>query len=107
MHSIKATWSLSYSVDLKNIDIMMVQEPYIKGNKVCGFPNQYKVFYGGNTRPRAAIILANSSINGVLISDFSSDDFTVIEISYKHYAFILVCAYFDIDRDIEVDIDES
>ena len=104
-HSRTATSNLTQIITENNIDIIFLQEPYTHLNNVAGFPKSYKIFSSGNGRKRSAIILTNDSIDGIAINQISDEDAIVLEFSYKKLKFYGTSMYFDIERDIKMDIE--
>jgi hypothetical protein len=63
-----STANLCKTIDDNNIDICVVQEPYVILGKVVGFPLNYKILYCQNSdQPKSAIIIVNKSIQTVFI----------------------------------------
>ena len=63
----------------ENIDIMLVQEPYLFQEERGG-SRKYRTYSYGEGRRRAAIIIANNSIDAILITQHSDKDTVLLEI---------------------------
>ena len=85
--------------------IAFVQEPYTQLNNVAGFPKHLKVFAHDDNRKRAAVIVNNNDIDGIVISQLADDDCIVIEFTYKNVTFYGASMYCDSDQEIGDDIE--
>jgi hypothetical protein len=100
-----STANLCKTIDDNNIDICVVQEPYVIRGKVVGFPLNYKILYCQNSdQPKSAIIIVNKSIQTVFIQSLSVKNITVINCEFNQKTITLFCAYFspfdDMSRDL-------
>lgn len=86
----------------KDIDIMIIQEPYLTNNKLAGYPYGSKLFQSCVNNPRAGVIICNPNIDGCLLNQFTDRDFVTVEITYKSNKCIIVSGYFDIEVDLKV-----
>ncbi|KAF2893642.1 hypothetical protein ILUMI_12532 [Ignelater luminosus] len=88
----------------RGIDVAFKQEPYVLQNKLAGIPSTFKTYTSGNGRKRAAILIENKLIDAILIKQFSDEDYVVVEVNYEEMRWYALSIYFDINRDIEVDL---
>jgi exonuclease III len=88
----------------ESADIICIQEPYIIQNKVVGIPKKYRTYTIAKTRSRAAIVVTNNHIDVLLLKQLSGADTVVVEITIDGVKLILASMYFDIGRQIEVDL---
>ena len=104
-HSKSATAKLCSSLarQMKKQQIILVQEPWIFRNKICGYGilNCYTILHkSGIARPRTCIIVSNM-IEAILLDQFSDQDTTVVKIAYKSNGLkreaLIVSAYFPYD----------
>jgi hypothetical protein len=87
----------------ESTDIFCSQEPYTIQNKVVGIPNKFRTYTIAGTRRRAAIVVTNNHIDVLLLKQHS-DANAVAEITVDGVKLILASMYFDIGRQIEVDL---
>ena len=71
-HSRAATDNLMQITAAENIDIILVQKPYLYQEEIRGVPRKYRTYSYGEGNRRAAIIIANNSIEAVLITQYSA-----------------------------------
>ena len=69
-HSRVATDNLMNLIQQDHIDIVFVQEPYLFQNKTAGITRTHRIYISDENKSRAAIIIANDSIDAVLIKQF-------------------------------------
>jgi len=62
-----------------NTDIAFVQEPYTILNKVAGFSKSFRIFAHGSNRKRAAVIVNNSQVDAIAITQVLHEDIILIE----------------------------
>jgi hypothetical protein len=103
-HSRVATANLVQLTEEESIDILSIQEPYIIQNKVTGIPHKYRTYTIPNTRSRAAIVITNKQIDALLLNQLSDADAVVVEISTNGVTLIFASMYFDIERQIDLDL---
>jgi hypothetical protein len=103
-HSRVATANLMQLTEEENIDILSIQEPYIIQNKVTGIPHKYRIYTIPNTRSRAAIVITNKQIDAILLKQLSEADAVVAEVTINGVKLVLASMYFDIERQIEIDL---
>ena len=61
-----------------DVDITFIQEPYIYRNQVSGILRKHMIFACRQERKRAAIVVANKSIDAILINQLSEEDTVVV-----------------------------
>jgi ribonuclease HI len=93
-------------IDEDGSDVLCIQEPYVIHNKIAGIPRKYKIFASGEGRHRAAIVVPNNQIDSILIRQLSDEDTAVLEIVYNKAKIIIASMYFDINRQIEDDLNK-
>jgi hypothetical protein len=71
---------------------------------VVGIPNKFRTYTIAGTRSRVAIVVTNTHIDVLLLKQHSDVDSVVAEITVDGVKFILASIYFDIGRQIEVDL---
>lgn len=104
-HSKYTTYMLQQYITTKQVDILLIQEPYARENKIIGF-NQANIFQTNGNNPRAGIILTNKNIDACMILQHSDSDLVCVEISCSKLKCIVISAYFDIHRDINLDLEK-
>jgi len=103
-HSRVATANLRQITEKESTDILCIQDPYIIQNKVVGIPNKFRTYTIAETQSRAAIVVTNNHIDVLLLKQHTDVDAVVAEITVDGVKLILVSMYFDIGRQIEVDL---
>ena len=94
------------TIEEDDIDVICIQEAYVINNKVVGIPKKYKILAHGEGRHRAAIVMTNKMIVSILIRQLSDEDAVVTKIVYNKVKIIIVSMYFDINRQIEDDLNK-
>jgi hypothetical protein len=82
------------------IGLAFVQEPYIIHNNLAGLPKSLRAYASGNGRKRSVLLVNNK----VLITQLSNEDCIVAEISYRNRKLYGMSSYFDITKDIKINI---
>ena len=100
-HSRVATANLMELSLETEVDMLLLQEPYVLNNKISGITRKYRIFCSGVGRHRSAIILTNNSIDGLLIKQLSDLDTVVIEIIKDKRRFIVASLYSDINKQLD------
>ena len=103
-HSRPATYNLTQLVTELKTDIALLQEPNLFNNKPTGFPSKHRLFFPGKGKCRSAILVLNRIIDALLIHQLSDEDTTVLEIKHGKTSVIVASLYFDIKRNIEIDL---
>lgn len=100
-HCNKASYTYCRDLKINNTDISLIQEPWIRGNKIHGFGQLHnRLFYcrtGG--KPRAAIHVS-PNINALVLNQFTDNDLVAVRICRKATEgddFIVVSAYMPYD----------
>jgi hypothetical protein len=88
----------------KSTDILCIQEPYTIQNKVVEIPNNFRTYTIAGTRSRAAIVVTNNHLDVLLLKQHSDANAVVAEITVDGVKLILGSMYFDICRQVEVDL---
>ncbi len=101
-----ATAHLMKYIENKNIDILLIQEPYFAKGKVCGFSSKYRIYYCESAeRAKTAIIVINDLLQVVYIKTFIKDYLTVISVKFRnklYYMFSLYCSpEQDLNRELQ------
>ena len=102
-HSKVATANLMQITE-ESTDILCIQEPYTKQNKVVGIPNKFRTYTLAGTRSRTATVVTNKHIDVLLLKQQSDADAIVAEITVDGVKLIMASMYFDIGRSIEEDL---
>jgi hypothetical protein len=84
-----------------HIDIVFVQKPYLIQNKTAGITRTHRTYISDEDKSRAAIIIANDSIDAVLIKQLCDRDKVVLELRYKSTGIFAASMYLDITEEID------
>jgi hypothetical protein len=99
------TATLCKYVSDNNIDLVLVQEPYVVAGKVCGFPMAFKLIYDQNcNQPKSAIVLVNSAICAIKLQTFTSDMISAVILNINQKELIFVSAYFSPNNDLNEEL---
>ena len=81
-HAKGASAILSSRFTQEEIGVALIQEPWLRGGRICGITNRQGklVFDRSAARPRAAILI-NHTLNGFPLNQFISSDLVAISIS--------------------------
>ena len=99
-HAALAMKELNKLVEDLQLDILCLQEPYSRQGKIPSFSPHFQIASVGET-PMAAIIVANKNIKTTLITQFSDNWTTCVEIKSSIGTFILVSMYFQCSHEIQ------
>jgi len=78
-HSKAASAALLTRLATGNIDVILIQEPWIVGNNICGLSTPlYKLFYTKDKGKTRTCILTRTHLNTFLIPQFSEGDLTTV-----------------------------
>lgn len=96
-HKILAIENALINFNINNIDVALIQEPWIRHGKIMGFSSKdYKMFYKTSSaedyRPRACILVKNN-INAFLLPSFSDGDTTTVCLESSQGRIIVTSAY--------------
>lgn len=100
-----ATAHLTQHIEEHDIDIVIIQEPYVMKQKVCGFPLRYRQLYKNDCeKPKTAIIITNPKIESVFTQTYSNEFLTIaiFEFNSKNYA--IISAYCSPAKDIDSEL---
>ena len=100
-HSRVATDNIMSLIQQDHIDIVFVQEPYLIQNKTAGITRTHRTYISDEDKSRAAIIIANDSIDAVLIKQLCDRDKVVLELRYKNTRTLAASMYLDITEEID------
>ena len=102
-HSKAATDNLMQIIATENIDITLVQEPYLYQQEIKRVSRKYRTYSHGEGKRRAAIILANNNIGALLITQYSDKDNVLLEIQHENEKFYAASIYMDYNATIDND----
>jgi hypothetical protein len=92
-------------IDTEDVDVTLIQEPYLYQGEIKGVPRNYRMYSHGEGKGRAAVIIANNSIEDILITQFSDNDTILVEIQQGNETYYAASIYMDynetIDRNFE------
>ena len=57
--------------DTDETDIIFIQEPYEYQNRPAGIGRKYRIFTAGTEKHRSAILIRNSNVHAILITNIS------------------------------------
>ncbi|GJQ77957.1 hypothetical protein Trydic_g2318 [Trypoxylus dichotomus] len=81
----RATACLVERVIREKISIVIVQEPYVINNRICGLPANFEVHYVNcidESKPiRAAVIITDNELRGITLTDKSDNNVVCVGIS--------------------------
>ncbi|XP_043071893.1 uncharacterized protein LOC122322821 [Drosophila grimshawi] len=97
-HSKAASAALMLRLAGGGDDIVLVQEPWVIGGKVCGLGNKnYKLLVAGNEGKKRTCILAKKHLNIFLLHNFSNDDNTAVSLELQSASVRLLSVYMAYD----------
>jgi hypothetical protein len=88
----------------ENIDITLVQEPYLYQEEIKAVPRKYRTYSYGEGKRRAAIILANNNIGPILITQYSDNDTVLLEMQQENEKFYAASIYMDYNETIDINL---
>ena len=91
-------------IEKENTDIVFIQEPRIVNNRATGITESHKKFAANDGRCRAATVIINTHMDGLLIKELTDKDTVVVEIIYINLKFYSVNMYLDSKGKIENDL---
>jgi hypothetical protein len=89
-------------INTENINITLIQEPYLYQEKIKGISRKYRTYAYGDRKRRAAII-ANNKIDAHLITQYS-DDTVLVEIQLGKETFYATSTYMDYNESININL---
>lgn len=102
-HSISATENLLIYMKDNNIDISLIQEPWVNGECIRGLnTHEFNLLYRvpeKGIRPRSCI-LVRRSLTAFLLTNYSDEDTTTIQLESSNESLILTSAYLSHDKEI-------
>ena len=101
-HSRAATDNLMQIIATENIDIILVQEPYLYQEEIKGISRKYRTYSYGEGKRRAAVILAKNNIGALLITQYSDNDTVLLEIQHENGNFYAASIYMDYNATIDI-----
>jgi len=97
-----ATDNLMQIIATENIDIILVQEPYLYQEEIKGISSKYRTYSYGVGKRRAAVILANNNIGALLLTQYSDNDTVLLEIQHENGNFYAASIYMDHNATIDI-----
>ena len=97
-HSKAASAALLLRLASGEVDIVLVQEPWITGDRICGLRTRdFTLFFSrGKGKPRTCILVKNK-FNSFILPQFSGGDLTVVGLALGNRIFRLASFYFGHD----------
>ncbi|HEY0221242.1 MAG TPA: hypothetical protein VGC17_00205, partial [Lactovum miscens] len=101
LHCKKATYTHCLGIKQEQTDISLIQEPWVRGNKIHGFGQLHDrlLYCKTGIKPRAAIYVA-SNVNTMMLNQYSNDDVVTMRVCRSVSEggdFIVVSAYLPYD----------
>jgi hypothetical protein len=93
-------------IDEEEIEMFCIQEPYVIHNKIDGIQRNHKICASWEGRHRAAIVVTNNQIDFLILRQLSDEDTVVLEVVIDKAKTIIASMYFDINRQIEGDLNK-
>ena len=100
-HSRAATDNLMQLMAKENIGIALIQEPYLIRGKPQRITSRYRAFITGEGNSQAAIVISDTGINALLITQYSNKDAVLLEIYDGQTHFYAASIYLDYRDPIE------
>ena len=103
-HSKAASAALLLKLTKSEEDIVLIQEPWINGNRICGLRMKgYKILYSNNSEKIRSCILGRNNLNIFLIPQYSDGDVTAAGLEVGNNKIWLASAYMASDKKIPPD----
>jgi len=77
------------------IGIALIQEPYLYQGKLLGIISRYRIFAAGVGNSRAAVVISDTTIDAILITQLSDNDAVLLEIDNGQTRFYAASIYLD------------
>lgn len=103
-HSKAGTDNLMQVITNDEIGIALIQEPYLYQGKPLGIASRYRSFTAGEGHSRAAIVISDSTIDAMLITQLSGNDAVLLEIDNGQKHFYAASIYLSYNDPIEDNI---
>ena len=94
--AITPTTSFEQWMESGRTEVGLIQEPYLKRNKVSGFKN-FNVFRGAPFGKIRAVVITKKSVNAWLLNQFSNPDQVAISIKLRNKTVVLASVYMPYD----------
>ena len=103
-HSKAASAALLLKLTKSGEDLVLIQEPWINGNQICGLGLKgYKIWFSSKSGKSRSCILGKSNLNMFLIPQYSDGDITAAGLEFEGNKVWLVSAYLAQDKTIPPD----
>jgi hypothetical protein len=79
-HSKAGTDNLMQVITTEKIGIALMQEVYLFQGRPLGITNRYRIFTADEGKSRAAIVVSDTTIDALLITQLSDNDAVLLEI---------------------------
>ena len=79
----------------EEIGIALIQEPYLYQGKLLGIISRYRIFAAGVGNSRAAVVISDTTIDAILITQLSDNDAVLLEIDNGQTRFYAASIYLD------------
>jgi len=94
-HSKAASAALLIRLATGNIDVVLIQEPWIVGNNICGLSTPlYKLFYTKGKGKTRTCILTTTHFNAYLIPQFSEGDLTTVRLELSEHTHHTIASFY-------------
>jgi hypothetical protein len=84
-------------ITTEKIGIALIQEPYLFHGRPAGITNRYRKFTAGEGNSRAAIVISDTTIDALPITQLSDNDAVLLEINNGQIHFYAASIYMDYD----------
>jgi ABC-type transport system substrate-binding protein len=92
-HSKAGTGNLMQVITTEKIGIALIQKPYFFQGRPLGITNIYRTFTAGEGNCRAAIVVPDTKIDGLLITQLSDNNAILLEIDSGQIRFYAASIY--------------
>ena len=97
-HCKEAAAALLLHLSTGATDIVLIQEPYVVGGKVCGIgTTDFKLLHVKSEGSQRTCILARKNLNIFLLPNFSGKDQTAASLEIGNRSYLLVSSYLPYD----------
>jgi len=91
-------------ITIENIGIALIQELYLFRGRPLGITKRYRTFIAVEGNSRAAIVVSDTTIDALLITQLSDNDAVLLEIDNGQTHFYAASIYLDYNDSIENNI---